>query len=185
MFIPAATARKNLVYRIIPTPGQAFHGSVTFTTFFSIFLLFFLPSFSSPHVVLRGEQRRVLRNRFWFLIIFWERGGGGGEPVLMKNVTAHNCRRWPAAAVMMSPQWAGAPSCASRDKTTAAGGTAGTAPLWEMTLPCSNSFGLAPVGKPRASWRAPAAKWDPPAEWPSGQTRMNLGPSHPSTQRAA
>lgn len=43
MFIPAATALKNLVYRIIPTPGQAFHGSVTLTTFFSIFLLFFPP----------------------------------------------------------------------------------------------------------------------------------------------
>lgn len=123
------------------------------------------------------EQRKVLGNRFWFLIILCER-----EPVLKKDAMAHNHQRWPAAAVMMFPQWAGAPSCASGDKTTHAGGTAGTALLWEMTLPCSNSFGLAPVGKLRASWRATAAKWISPAEWPLGQTRMNLGPSHPTTQ---
>lgn len=66
MFIPAATALKNLVYRIIPTPGQAFHGSVTLTTFFSIFLIF---SFLLPQLrslcgtdldswsVVRGRQR--------------------------------------------------------------------------------------------------------------------------------
>lgn len=62
MFIPAATALKNLVYRVIPTPGQAFHGSVTLTTFYSIFLIFSsLSSFlSSPYVLLSYELKEAL-----------------------------------------------------------------------------------------------------------------------------
>lgn len=186
MFIPAATALKNLVYRIIPTPGQAFHGSVTLTTFFSIFPPYIppLPFFFSlsPHVVLSGEQRKVFRGTdfdFWSFYV-WEGAGADerchGAPPPPPAVTCGCCDD------VFPPTGRSPILCIFATKRRRAGGTAATALLWEMTLPGSNSFGLAPVGKPRASWRATAAMWDSPAEWPSGQTRMNRGLSHPTTQ---
>lgn len=68
MFIPAATALKNLVYRVIPTPGQAFHGSVTLTTFFSIFLISSSLLFFSPRPAELRTETSTLWNRFRFLI---------------------------------------------------------------------------------------------------------------------
>lgn len=78
MFIPAATALKNLVYRIIPTPGQAFHGSVTLTTFhFHFPYFFFLSFFSSPHILLSWEQKEVFcATDFHFWSVVRERQSG-------------------------------------------------------------------------------------------------------------
>lgn len=158
MFIPAATALKNLVYRIIPTPGQAFHGSVTLTTFFSIFPIssFFL-SFLLPTSCLAGNRKKCFVQQISTFDQLWEK-----DRVVITDDRTHDHWQW-AVLELLSLWWCFPNMCNDRLPVLYMSGqyndgrtdhrdswvTCCPALLWSLTSVCFWSIGLMESGSQR------------------------------------